>query len=88
MSAKGLGVNGGKVDLTLEFDCQRLEGLSQLGSLLRGLSEDISERDLGLICLCQNGCSTGSGARTYGHVAGISFWANLANKRNGGSLSE
>lgn len=52
VSAKGLGINSGKVDLTLELDCQRLEGLSQLGSLLRGLSEYISERDLGLNCLC------------------------------------
>lgn len=88
VSAKGLGVNGGKVNLTLELDCQRLEGLSQLGTLLRGLGEYISERDLGLICLCQHGCSFGWVAKTYGHVAGISFWANFANKRNGGSLSE
>lgn len=51
VSAKSLGVNSGKVNLTLKLDCQRLEGLRQRGTLLRGLSEDVSERDLGLIWL-------------------------------------
>jgi hypothetical protein len=49
MSAEGFGVDGGEVDCTLVFDCQGLEGFSELGALLRRLGEDIGERDIGLV---------------------------------------